>query len=84
MKKKELKNIIDGFESETELLQIAFNELQEKYRELQVAVAAVYLATTIEGKKPRRHRKIMFHHRTEWPYLWKRIDELFSVFNKQT
>ena len=82
MRKKELEHIIEGFESESELLQIALAELEEKYLELKMAVTAVYLATTVEGKRPKRHKKIMFHHRVEWPNLWRRIDEMVKVLNK--
>jgi cytochrome b len=82
MRKKELEHIIEGFESEAELLQIAFAELEEKYLELLVAATAIHLATVIEGKKPKRHKKIMFNHRVEWPYLWQRIDEMIKVLNK--
>ena len=84
MRKKELEHIIEGFESESELLQLSLDELQKKYDELRIAVAAIYLAVKIEGKNPRRHKKIMFHHRVEWPYLWERIDELMRLFNKQS
>lgn len=84
MRKKELEHIIEGFESESELLQLSLDELQKKYDELRIAVAAVYLAVKIEGKNPRRHKKIMFRHRVEWPYLWERIDELMRLFNKQS
>lgn len=84
MKKKKYEHIIEGFESEKELLQLAFDELEENYMELRAAVADVYFAVLDEGKKPKRHRKIMFHHRTEWPYLWKRIDKLVEIFNKQS
>ena len=82
MRKKELEHIIEGFESEAELLKIALSELEEKYLELLVAATAIRLATVIEGKKPKRHKKIMFHHRVEWPYLWQRIDEMIKVLNK--
>jgi hypothetical protein len=49
---------------------------------LLVAATAIRLATVIEGKKPKRHKKIMFHHRVEWPYLWQRIDEMIKVLDK--
>ena len=84
MKRKKHEHIIEGFESEKELLKFAFDGLQEKYLELREAVIEVQSAIKNEGNKPRRHRKIMFHHRTEWPYLWKRIDDLMKVIDKQS
>lgn len=82
MKRKKHEHIIEGFESEKELLQLAFDDLDEKHQELRAAVAEIRSAILNEGKNPRRHKKIMFHHRTEWPYLWKRIDKLVETFNK--
>ena len=82
-RKKRLKNIVEGFESEAELLLAQIDELEEKYMELHVAALSLKFAVIDEGAKPKYHRKVMFRHRTEWPYLWKRIDDLIKVLDKQ-
>jgi hypothetical protein len=79
LKRKDLEEINEWLEVKIGFLKLEIDELEEKYTELQKAAIAVKLATTIEGKKPKRHKKTMFNHRIEWPYLWKRIDELIEI-----
>jgi hypothetical protein len=83
LKKKELIEINEWLEVKVELLREEVAEFEAKYIELQKAAIAIKLATTIEGKKPKRHKKTMFNHRIEWPYLWKRIDELIKVADRR-
>lgn len=84
MKKKELKYTIKRLESQIELLNMAFDGMEDNYLELKKAAIALKLAIEIEGKNPRRHKKTMFNHRVEWPYLWERIDGLVRVLKKQS
>jgi hypothetical protein len=83
MKKEKMKDIIKGFESEHELLMLAFDGLEESYHDLLRAVVAVRLTLEFEGDSPRRHRRIMSRHRRQWPYLWRRIDELMELIDEQ-
>ena len=83
MKKDKMKDIIKGFESEHELLMLAFDDLEENYHDLLRAVVALRLTLTFEADSPRRHRRIISRHRRQWPYLWRRIDELVELIDKQ-
>lgn len=43
---------------------------------LLAAVQAVVDAIKNEGRNPPFHRRVMAEHRTQWPTLWKALDEL--------
>jgi len=79
LKRKDLEEINEWLEVKIGFLKLEIDELEEKYIKLKRAAVAVNLAIKIEGKKPKRHKKTMFNHRVEWPYLWQRIDELIEV-----
>ncbi len=83
MKKKELEHIIEGFESTSEILQIRVHKLEQEIETMLGLISDVRSAIKVEGKRPKRHKKIMFHHRVEWPYLWERIDKLVKFYEEK-
>lgn len=82
LKRKDLEEINEWLEVKIGFLKLEIDELEEKYIELKQAAIAINLAIKIEGKKPKLHKKTMLKHRVEWPYLWKRIDELIKAVDK--
>ena len=83
MKKEKMKDIIKGFESEHELLMLAYDGLEEKHHELLHKAFAVRMAITWIDDDTRRHRRMMAKLRNEWPALWRAIDELMVTLDKQ-
>jgi len=83
MKKEKMKDIIKGFESEHELLMLAYDGLEEKHHELLHKAFAVRMAITWIDDDTRRHRRMMAKLRNEWPALWRAIDELMVTLDEQ-
>ena len=79
LKRKELEEINEWLEAKIGFLKLEIDELEEKYVEIKKAAVAINLAIKIDSEKPKRHKKTMLSHRSEWPYLWKRIDELIEI-----
>jgi hypothetical protein len=47
--------------------------------DLEKAVEKLIAAIKVEGPVPQYHRHVMRKHRSEWPSLWKAIDEIVSL-----
>jgi hypothetical protein len=45
----------------------------------EAAVRAVVQAITNEGRVPGYHRQVMQRHRSEWPTLWRALDQLVAA-----
>ena len=64
-------------------------ELEEKVAELQKEVAGyrwaagqINRAISIKGTNSTLHDSIYLRHRSEWASLWKSIDHLVEIYNK--
>jgi peptidoglycan hydrolase CwlO-like protein len=57
---------IDAFNAKSELTHI------------KAHIKSIEKTITNEGRYPKRHRKIMFKHKREWPSLWNAIDKLLD------
>lgn len=48
--------------------------------EMRKAIKKMILAIKVEGPVPQYHRHVMRKHRSEWPTLWKAIDEIVALY----
>lgn len=48
--------------------------------ELDKAIRKLLDAIQVEGPVPQYHRHVMRKHRSEWPTLWKAIDDIASLY----
>jgi hypothetical protein len=67
-----------GIPSYWQELQNAYAEI-ERLQTWESIVRDIAQAVTDEGKVPELHRKIMRSHRSEWPFLWDRIDKAITA-----
>lgn len=51
-----------------------YTEMQRDRDRWMFLVEDIAKAVLIKGKHPRHHDSTLNRHRTEWPYLWERID----------
>lgn len=65
-----------------ELLTKERDSLRSERDELQKLIDDIANAVNDEGVYPPHHRKVMFRHRSEWPFLWRRIDKAIKKVNK--
>jgi hypothetical protein len=47
--------------------------------EMLKAIEKMILAIQVEGPVPQYHRHVMRKHRSEWPTLWRAIDEIVAI-----
>lgn len=50
---------------------------------IQDAAEQVYEAVANEGSHPKSHKWILHKHRKEWPTLWRALDALFEVLERE-
>jgi hypothetical protein len=62
---------VTGFPTYWEDLQ----KMTEERDEWESLVRSIVDAVMNEGPSPEFHRKIMRRHRSEWPFLWDKIDK---------
>jgi hypothetical protein len=71
--------------ADIELLLRALNQpliIVQPMSELELAVDKIRLAIENEGTNPYYHRRIMYRHRREWPTLWRAIDALMALHER--
>lgn len=52
---------------------------RDKYLSL---IMEIKKSIEIEGPVPQYHRHVLRKHRSEWPVLWKAIDEVVAILNE--
>lgn len=52
--------------------------------ELENAIQKLIDAINNEGAVPLYHRHVMRKHRSEWPTLWKAIDEIVAIHHSDS
>lgn len=62
-------------------LQNSLMRAQEEIKFLRHTLKNIENAITQEGPVPQYHRHVMRKHRSEWPVLWKAIDNAIKVVN---
>lgn len=56
--------------------QLVLEDAWKEIASLRIAIDRVVEAIENEGPNPKWHRRILYTHRTQWPYLWKCLDML--------
>ena len=52
--------------------------------DLEKAVEKLIAAIKVEGPVPQYHRHVLRKHRSEWPTLWKAIDEISAIYESDS
>jgi hypothetical protein len=87
--KEDLEKLEQVIYSYTEMMGIIVN-LQIKIEELSLSFSdvlnssyAVVKAIDNKGSHPEYHNKILEQHKSEWPFIWNKLENLCNVVNKE-
>ncbi len=52
--------------------------------EIDEAIERLIAAINVEGPVPQYHRHVLRKHRSEWPTLWKAIDQIVTAYESDS
>ena len=78
----ELETRVKTLAKESEKFSIAAFNTKSELISLRSRIWYLKDAIDNHGPYPKRHSKIMFRHRKEWPKLWNAIDKILLQYDK--
>ena len=78
-KEKEVELLLSG-ETDEETIESIRKE-RDRWHNLCLELS---YAITNMGENPKWHKRIMESHRKEWPFLWKKIDNIVNTVGAKT